>query len=179
MNCENCKTFVHKNWENAVKTYKKYGIHPIITLSQSAKETGWGQSNLAKNHNNYFGIRATGSINEHWKGQHVQTSSGKWKKYEIPLLSYLDFGRLIKKNYHTAYQHAENPSEYAKAISQSSYIVDSDDRNKYYTDLLSINNRIQNIVNSEKLNITSNKAGINVLGMLAILSIGIGLLIKS
>ncbi len=43
----------------AMEQQRKYGIPASVTLSQMAYESGWGQSQLAKNGNNYFGIKAT------------------------------------------------------------------------------------------------------------------------
>lgn len=49
----------------AMDQQQKYGIPASVTLSQMAYESGWGQSSLARNGNNFFGIKATPSwINE-------------------------------------------------------------------------------------------------------------------
>lgn len=53
------KDFLSAFANNAIREQKKYGIPSSVTLSQMALESGWGQSNLAKKANNYFGIRAT------------------------------------------------------------------------------------------------------------------------
>ncbi|WP_279184161.1 glucosaminidase domain-containing protein, partial [Parabacteroides goldsteinii] len=42
----------------AQKAGECFGINPIVILAQSAIETGWGESTLAKEHNNFFGITA-------------------------------------------------------------------------------------------------------------------------
>ena len=43
----------------AMEQQKKYGIPTSVTLAQMAYESGWGQSELAKEGNNYFGIKAS------------------------------------------------------------------------------------------------------------------------
>jgi len=152
--------FVLQNIGHAIELQKKYGIHPIISLSQSAKETGWGQSFLATNHNNYFGMMATGSKNEHWTGEIYQkdSKSRKWRKYNNPLQSFLDYGRLLNTSisYVDLKQHFDDPGKFAKGIASSNYITDSDNRQKYYSDLISIQNSIVIVIKTQQLNVKHN-----------------------
>ena len=55
----------------AQKAGECFGINPIVILAQSAIETGWGESTLAKEHNNFFGITAYGRPNAFWKGKRL------------------------------------------------------------------------------------------------------------
>lgn len=43
----------------AMNQQRKYGIPASVTLAQMAYESGWGQSPLARNGNNFFGIKAS------------------------------------------------------------------------------------------------------------------------
>lgn len=67
---------------------KSYGVNPSVLMAQAALESDWGNSELAANDNNYFGIK--GSYN----GQSVryltteETASGK--SYQI----YADFAKI-------------------------------------------------------------------------------------
>ena len=47
----------------AQKAGERFGMNPIILLAQSAIETGWGESSLAVEDNNFFGITAYGRPN--------------------------------------------------------------------------------------------------------------------
>lgn len=53
------KDFFNTYARQAIREQLKYGIPASVTLAQMALESGWGKSNLARNANNYFGIRAT------------------------------------------------------------------------------------------------------------------------
>lgn len=152
MNCPHCKTYVVKNWDNALKAYKQFGIHPIIFLSHSAKESGWGTSYLAVNCKNYFGMMAAGSYSKYWSGKSHKGSNGsKWKIYSSSLNSFMDYGRLISTSYPDVYAFRSKPDEYAAAISKSKYMVDADNRPKYQTDFIWINKEVAGIIASEKL----------------------------
>lgn len=177
MNCPHCIEFVKKNWNHALAAASKFRMHPVIFLSHSAKETGWGRSYLALTCNNYFGIMAAGETNPYWDGQYYQSSGGaKWRKYATVKDSFMDYGRLISTSghYKTAYSVSADPDQYAKAISQSPYMTDADGRTKYYHDFLSINKTIIGIAAAEKLKTTM---GFNVLGFAMIILMG-GILFK-
>ncbi|MRY91243.1 glucosaminidase domain-containing protein, partial [Parabacteroides distasonis] len=58
----------------AQKAGECFGINPVVILAQSAIETGWGESTLAKEHNNFFGITAYGRPNAFWKGKKTDLS---------------------------------------------------------------------------------------------------------
>src|SRR5438105_1728887 len=61
----------------AVKVGKKFGLHPIIILSQGSVESGWGTSQLARENHNFFGVTAFGKPNEFWDGSfRLSKSSG-------------------------------------------------------------------------------------------------------
>jgi peptidoglycan hydrolase FlgJ len=142
-------TFVKNNWENAKSGFDKFSINPIILLSQSAKETGWGDSNRAKTQNNYFGIKATGNTNQYWKGQ----SQSGFRTYANPIDSFLDYANLIANNsrYADVYKYRDNIQKYFENMSLSSYITDADNRQKYYSDLLNISKSITNIADINNL----------------------------
>ena len=151
--------FVKSNWPNAIATWKKYKIHPIASLSHSAKETGWGRSPLAVGSNNYFGMMSAGSTNTYWDGSFTPGSEGrKWKKYKSPIQSFLDYGLLIStsKKYQDAYKVASKPDQYAEAISKSPYMTNADGRQKYLQDFVSINQSVGTIVSDLKLETVSN-----------------------
>jgi len=42
----------------AVENHKKYGIYPSITIAQAILESNWGESQLSREYNNYFGIKS-------------------------------------------------------------------------------------------------------------------------
>ena len=53
----------------ARKAGEAFRINPAVILAQAAIESGWGQSDLASEHHNYFGLTAYGRSNVWWKAQ--------------------------------------------------------------------------------------------------------------
>ena len=51
--------FFEKYAAAAIEEQKRYGIPASVTLAQMAVESGYGESNLARQDNNYFGIKAS------------------------------------------------------------------------------------------------------------------------
>lgn len=60
-------TFINSIKEQAIDSYNKYKILPSITIAQAILESSWGESNLTKEANNLFGIKA----DVYWKGEKV------------------------------------------------------------------------------------------------------------
>lgn len=139
------ESFVKPLWSFAVEVSKEFGINPLIVLSQAALETGWGTSNLARRHKNFFGLTTGGKTAKtpYWGGV-VYISQNQ---YKIPFRSYdsvrngfLDFGYFISKfkSYASVRPFIGNIYQYADAVSKSKYISESngDDRDLYKRTLI-------------------------------------------
>lgn len=57
------KAFLDSIHDGAISTWKQYGVLPSLTAAQAIIESGWGQSSLASQYHNLFGIK--GSYNGH------------------------------------------------------------------------------------------------------------------
>ncbi|AEB77625.1 peptidoglycan hydrolase (plasmid) [Clostridium botulinum BKT015925] len=57
--------FINKIKDAAIVTQAQYSIFASVTIAQAILESGWGESNLAKNYNNLFGVKAL----RDWNGQ--------------------------------------------------------------------------------------------------------------
>ena len=57
------KAFLDSIHDGAISTWKQYGVLPSLTAAQAIIESGWGQSSLAFQYHNLFGIK--GSYNGH------------------------------------------------------------------------------------------------------------------
>lgn len=51
--------FIRRYAQAAMEQQQRYGIPASVTLSQMAYESGWGNSELARKGNNFFGIKCT------------------------------------------------------------------------------------------------------------------------
>ncbi|GGV12534.1 SLAP domain-containing protein [Lactobacillus acetotolerans] len=115
--------------KQAQKASKKYGLYPSVMIAQAIVESNWGQSGLAVNANNLFGMKADDS----WMGPtytsktREETSAGKsyyvnanFRKYSSYEGSFDDNGKKLREGVSwqpTRYQGAwiENASSYAAA----------------------------------------------------------------
>ena len=144
--------FLHTCREAAAEAEKLFGMNARIILAQGALESGWGTSMLATEHHNFFGLMGYGASNAYWHGQRAtfETAYGThhFRHYEATHLSFLDFARLIRNNYRTAWSKSENPSAYAHEIAYSRYIseLNGDDRETYRRSLIQIEKTVQAIL---------------------------------
>lgn len=135
----------------ARKAGERFGMNPAILLAQAAIETGWGESTLCKEHNNFFGITAYGHHNAFWKGDRTDLSAASdrpslwFRRYVTAEDSFLDFARLIHSAYPVAATLTFQPPAYAKEIAYSKYIseVNGDNRTAYQRMLVSISRSIE------------------------------------
>lgn len=142
--------FLNKAAKQAVKAAKKYGTYPSVMIAQAILESDWGQSGLAVNANNLFGMKAGGD----WTGATYtsktrEEANGKsyyitaaFRKYNSYEDSFEDNGKKLREGVSwqpLRYQGAwiENASNYAAATKAltGTYATDS----KYDT---SLNSRI-------------------------------------
>lgn len=138
--------FIKQHYSSACKAGECFGINPVVILAQAAIETGWGESTLAKEHRNFFGITAYGRPNAFWKGTKTDLSENNgpaslwFRTYETADDSFMDFARLIHTAYPVAASVSDHPSAYAKEIAYSKYIseVNGDNRAAYRRMLVSI-----------------------------------------
>ena len=65
--------FIAKVRRGAISTYYQYGVLPSVTIGQAIEESGWGESKLASQYNNLFGIKADSS----WTGEKVELITGE------------------------------------------------------------------------------------------------------
>ena len=83
--------------DDAIKEMYRSGIPASITLAQAILESGDGNSALARNANNHFGIKCHSS----WRGKtYIQDDDHKdecFRKYKHPLESYRDHSDFLKR----------------------------------------------------------------------------------
>lgn len=137
--------FVKKIESGAKKNYEKYKILPSITVAQAILESGWGESELAKNSNNLFGIKA----DESWDGEFVEVSTlenhndriiAKFRKYDHVNESIYDHGKFLAEN--KRYEEnglfkAKDYKDQAQALENAGYSTKKDKKgNLIYADML-------------------------------------------
>ena len=75
--------FVQTYYPTVKEAGLKFKINPVVLLAQIAIETGWGESRLCTEHNNFGGLTGFGKPTEFWPGTKIQLSE---KKPDVPQL---------------------------------------------------------------------------------------------
>lgn len=137
--------FINSIKEGAIESYRKTKILPSITIAQAILESNWGESNLAKESNNLFGIKADSS----WKGEYVifETKEfhntmikDKFRKYDSVSDAIMDHSEFLRT--HSRYEQggvfeAKTYKAQALALQESGYSTAQDEYgNKTYASML-------------------------------------------
>lgn len=137
--------FINSIKDGAFESYKKTGILPSITIAQAILESNWGNSNLVKESNNLFGIKADPS----WKGEYVTFETkeyhsmmikDKFRKYDSKSESIIDHSEFLRSN--SRYEEggvfkARTYKTQALALQESGYsTAEDEDGNKIYASML-------------------------------------------
>ena len=144
--------FVKNSLQAAVSAGASFNMNPTVILAQAAFESGWGMSKLATGSNNYFGLTAYGCSNQYLHGGKTTVNTDSYsldfRRYDTRENSFLDFARLIRNNYRTAWQASNNPEAYAREIAYSPYIseLNGDDRETYRQSLIQMEKTVRAIV---------------------------------
>ncbi len=107
------------------------GVPASVTIAQAILESDWGRATI-DGANNYFGIKATngpGPAGVVW-AQTREFVGGVWttvlapfRAYNSMAESFVDHGRFLadNKRYAPAFEHKDDPREFARAIQQAGY----------------------------------------------------------
>lgn len=108
--------FLESIHQGAVDGWKQYGVLPSLTGAQAIIESGWGQSALATQGHNLFGIKGTYNgqsvtmpTYEYYGGRYVRINDA-FRAYPSNYESIVDHGRFLKVN-----------SRYSNLIGQKDY----------------------------------------------------------
>ncbi len=137
--------FIKTIEKEAQKSYKEYGVFPSITIAQAILESGWGNSQLTKDSNNLFGIKA----DDRWKGKTIEVITtenyndkitASFRKYNSIEDSIKDHAKFLQEN--KRYEEngvfdAENYKEQAQALEKAGYSTKQNSNGEYiYGDML-------------------------------------------
>lgn len=111
------------------------GVPASVTIAQAILESSWGDSVLAREADNFFGIKAYGSAADgsvYWMpawevvdGEDVE-SFEPFRAYTSPEASFVDHGLFFRQNsrYWPALYLASDPRAFAQAIADAGYATD-------------------------------------------------------
>ncbi len=118
------QAFINQVAAGAIAAQKAYGVPASVTIAQAIDESAWGQSTLAAQDHNLFGIKGTGpagsvsfATQEFQNGQWV-TISAQFRAYDDVTQSIADHGKLLATSgYYTAAMAARSaPDQFAQAL---------------------------------------------------------------
>ncbi len=119
--------YINKYAPDAMKQQIKYGIPASITLAQGLLESNAGNSELARQSNNHFGIKCHSS----WQGPSVEYfDDGKmscFRKYDDVLDSYNDHSLFLvtRTRYASLFDiNVKNYKAWAKGLKEAGYATD-------------------------------------------------------
>jgi flagellum-specific peptidoglycan hydrolase FlgJ len=109
--------YIERNMLSAKISESIFGVPASIQFAQAIYESGYGQSYIAQNSNNHFGIRY---YPETFTGSHfVDRAGSKWRAYAFVFFSYLDHAHFIWSNYNQScfkeYGHFKHLKGYGEA----------------------------------------------------------------
>ena len=142
--------YVKKFSDMAVKNMKESGVPASITLAQGILESNRGNSRLAKEGNNHFGIKC-----HNWTGAEIYADDDKknecFRKYKSAYESYRDHAEFLSKRTRYSFLFELQTTDYkgwAKGLSEAGYATDP----KYADKLIGIIERYElHIYDTDKL----------------------------
>lgn len=131
----NRQAFIARVAPAAKASQQRLGVPASVTIAQAILESGWGQSQLTRRANNYFGIKCTAmraptqtgcvsmSTAEYVRGRRI-TVVERFRAYASPTGSFEDHARLLASRYRSAMAVAGNPEAFARRLQSSGYATD-------------------------------------------------------
>ncbi len=138
------QAFIDQVAPGAIAAQRTYGVPAAVTIAQAIEESGWGQSTLAAQDHNLFGIKGAGPAGsdsyptqEFQNGQWV-TTTAQFRAYDDIAQSIGDHGQLLATSgYYTAAMAVrQTPDSFARALT-GVYATDP----SYGTNLISLMQR--------------------------------------
>lgn len=131
------KTYIEKYKGIAVTEMQRSGVPASITLAQGILESQMGNSNIALNANNHFGIKCHRS----WQGPRIYAKDEKpkecFRKYASDYESFVDHTNFLQRNDRYSFLFERQQIDYrnwAKGLKKAGYATD----NRYASYLIDI-----------------------------------------
>ncbi|MGL4831137.1 MAG: glucosaminidase domain-containing protein, partial [Propionibacteriaceae bacterium] len=130
--------YIAAHISDAQAVERAFGVPASVALAQSILESGWGQSGLAVNDNNYFGIKCFGGVitspytdscsdwptKEYYNGW--VTVYAKFRHYNSPQRSFEDYGNFLNVNsrYANAFNYSNDADQFIREVHAAGYATD-------------------------------------------------------
>ncbi len=131
----NKRQFIEACVAPAQESQRRTRVPASVIIAQAIHESYWGTSNLARNANNFFGIKARngeGSAGVYWMDAWEVVNGADvvvpepFRAYTTPDDSFVDHGLFFIRNsrYRQAFAYADDPRRFAWAIAEAGYATD-------------------------------------------------------
>nr|NLI51580.1 hypothetical protein [Propionibacterium sp.] len=139
------QAFISRVAPAALASQQRTGVPASVTIAQAILESGWGQSQLTRRANNYFGIKCTAkasptqrgcvalSTAEYVRGRRV-TVVARFRAYANAQGSFEDHARLLASRYRSAMAVTHHPETFARRLQSAGYATDP----RYATRLIAL-----------------------------------------
>lgn len=111
--------FIEKLAPYALDAQALYGVRPSVLIAQAALESSWGDSDLSKEVNNYFGIKGSSEDEEYLTSEYMDEewikTYASFRRYETIEESVMDYAQLL------VYGLSWNPNLYTEAVTATNY----------------------------------------------------------
>jgi flagellum-specific peptidoglycan hydrolase FlgJ len=126
------QTFLTNTVLAAQQAQRQFGIPACITIAQATLESGWGQSALARQANNYFGVKANAKATpaqyaefpteEFVDGRKVEEMA-RFARYSTPAAGFEAHAYLLNMalRYRPAMAVKNDPAKFAQALQDCGY----------------------------------------------------------
>lgn len=123
----------------------EYGVPASVTIAQAILETGWGASELAATHNNYFGMKCKGGDEGPWVAGCVDydspecdasgncwTETSSFRRYATLENGFKDRGLFLSTStrYAPAFAYTDDADQFIREIHKAGYATDPQYSNK-------------------------------------------------
>lgn len=126
--------FVNLYYQDAINATRNTPIFPDTVITAGGLESNWGESQLTKNYNNFFGFKASAN----WHGATVSlptkevvngntiTVNALFRVYDSPQDSFADYVRLLQTAHYVnaGVTDATDPVEQFQALQKAGYATD-------------------------------------------------------
>lgn len=140
--------FINTAGKSAKPSQDEYGVPASVTVAQAILESGWGESDLASDAKNYFGMKChdkkPGSIatdctkvsTRECDDDDCWTTKAYFRVYDSMADSYRDHGQYLRDNsrYATAFDHTDDADKFIHEIADAGYATDP----KYASKIISL-----------------------------------------
>ena len=132
------KPFVDVAGPAAVPSRDQYGVPASVTVAQAILESAWGRSTLARESNNYFGIKCHGGSaggiatgcrtyrTRECDSDGCHHVDAQFRVYASMADSFRDHAVFLRENprYAEVFRHTDDPEQFARELQRAGYATD-------------------------------------------------------